>query len=149
VVVQSPAEERSSRWRVAVDDINPIILHPTNLTHSPVPTSPASRWWGFCYGKLWGPPGLVAHRTKRRARGSRAMGNALDVWLPVFNISPTCQTAIWKTVVPQASRKVGISRCSAHAAALHKDERLNLWMGCRPLIRTRPYHLGDLNLSSS
>ncbi len=77
------------------------------------------------------------------------MGKALGVWLPVpvFSISPTCQTAIWKTVVPQPSRNVGISRCSAHAAAaLHKDERLNcgwgadhssardLW-GSRPLPR--------------
>lgn len=113
---------------------------------SHTPTSPASRWWGFCYGKLWGPPGLVAHRTKRRARGSWAMGNALGVWLPVFNISPTCQTAIWKTVVPQPSRKVGISRCSAHAAALHKDERLNCGWGAD---HSSPRDLGGLNLSPS
>jgi hypothetical protein len=64
----------------------------------------------------------------------------------LFNVSPTCQTTIWKTVVPQPSHNVGISRCSAHAAAaaLHKDERLNCGWGADHLSAR---DLGGLNLS--
>ena len=140
VVVQSPSNAAlDAEWQLTIS---------TQLSSSKLishtPTFPAPRWWGFCYGRLWGPP-VSSHIGRKDERGAHGRwGTRFVFGYLLFNVSPTCQTTIWKTVVPQPSHNVGISRCSAHAAALHKDERLNCGWGADHLSAR---DLGGLNLS--
>ena len=85
---------------------------------------------------MMGPSCLVVHRTKRRgsAEGFVAHGDARCALLPPFPITLLrVRLQFGRSVVPQRSFYVGISRCSAHAAEHCMRSKDEMWMCCWPL----------------